>query len=176
MTNPFEGLAGTLSPEQRVLLLEALGVEAERPAGAIDFPVTLGAERVSQPRKKAPAAKKNVKKKVVSKKATITEEVVPVPARRKSAVKKVVRDNFRVENEDGSSGARRAPVRFRGNTWTDDGKLDKNKRTATPEYDPMPRERPEMTYVNKRCHVCGKDFKVRSDLVHGEFHRCSKCI
>lgn len=168
MTNPFTSLAGTLSPEQRALLLSALGVEAEIPAGAIEFPVTLGAERVSQ-RKRAPAAKKTA-----AKKKAVVE--TPVPARRKSSVKKIVRDNFRVENEDGSSGARRAPVKFRGNIWTDDGKLDKGKRTATPDYDPTPRERPAMKYVNKRCHVCGKDFKVRADLIHGEFHRCSKCI
>ena len=163
MSNPFTELASSLSDEQRQMLLSALAVPAVK------------AITTAKPVKKA-AVKKVAKKKAVSKKAVITEEVVPVPARRKAAVKKIVRDNFRVENEDGSSGARRAPVRFRGNTWTDDGKLDKNKRTATPEYDPMPRERPEMTYVNKRCHVCGKDFKVRSDLVHGEFHRCSKCI
>jgi hypothetical protein len=161
--NPFAEFAGSLSPEQKGLLVQALGGSY-----AIEAPT----EKTTKTAKKP--VKKTVKK-VASKKATVTVEETPVP-RRKGAVKKVVRNNFRVENEDGSSAARRQAVRFRGNTWEDNGKLARNKNTVTPEYEPMPRERDPVQYINKRCHVCGRDEKVRADLVHGEFHRCSKCI
>lgn len=161
MTNPFEGLASSLSDEQRKMLIEALGVE--------------GAKPMTPAKAAAKKPVKSAKKKVASKKATVTVEEAPVP-QRKGAVKKIVNDKFQVVNEDGSSAARRQAVRFRGNTWTDNGKLARNKNTITPEYEPSPRERDPVSYVNKRCHVCGRDEKVRADLIHGEFHRCSKCI
>lgn len=68
--------------------------------------------------------------------------------------------------------ARRRPVKFKKNTWTDDGEF---RDVETPDFEKTPRRRPAQAKSEIECHVCGKKFKADTRYLSGEFHRCNKC-
>ena len=63
-------------------------------------------------------------------------------------------------------------IRGGKNTWVDEGE---HRDVETPEVTPPPRNRKSPVKIEKKCHICGKSFKVNAALVSGEFIRCDSC-
>ena len=68
---------------------------------------------------------------------------------------------------------RREVVKFKKNTWEDDGLEFSDMEQPTGKRTPRNRKRPQKASVE--CHVCGREFQVNSNLLYGEYHRCNRC-
>ena len=87
-----------------------------------------------------------------------------------------VTEDFRVINNSKLEGKSKQPVRYKKNTWSDDGEFrdekvdyEKFEKTRTP------RRRGKPTKKQVECHVCGKTFAMNANLVYGEYIRCNRC-
>ena len=85
---------------------------------------------------------------------------------------KTVNEDFSVSNNSNDL-KRRTPVRAKKNQWVDNEDLMKD--IETPETRRTPRNRKKAKSVEVECHVCGKVFKMNSNLIFGEYHRCNRC-
>lgn len=83
-----------------------------------------------------------------------------------------VNEDFRVSTNS-NDVKRRTPVKARKNQWVDNEDLMRD--IETPETRRTPRNRKKANSVEVECHVCGKVFKMNSNLVFGEYHRCNRC-
>jgi len=68
---------------------------------------------------------------------------------------------------------RREPVKFKKNTWQDDGLEFQDIETPQTKRTPRNRKKPQKASVE--CHVCGREFQLNATLVYGEYHRCNRC-
>lgn len=89
-----------------------------------------------------------------------------------------VNEDFSVTKSQEQLNKQKRPVKAKANTWTDTGeKKDLDYDPA--KYEAMGRKAretsPRDVMIEKRCHVCGKDFKIHSSLVMGSFIRCNNC-
>ena len=72
---------------------------------------------------------------------------------------------------------RKQPVRATGkNLFMDDGAECVGEENVTPEYKPTQRRRRPAETVTVSCSVCGKSMKLQKQFVHGEYHRCERCV
>lgn len=85
---------------------------------------------------------------------------------------KTVNEDFSVSTNS-NDVKRRTPVKARKNQWVDNEDLMRD--IETPETRRTPRDRKKANSVEVECHVCGKVFKMNSNLVFGEYHRCNRC-
>ena len=85
---------------------------------------------------------------------------------------KTVNEDFSVST-NGNDVKRRIPVRGRKNQWVDNEDLMRD--IETPEGKRTPRDRKKQSKAEVECHVCGREFKIDSNLVFGEYHRCNRC-
>ena len=81
-------------------------------------------------------------------------------------------DNDFTVSRSESDLRRKRPVRGGKNTWVAEGE---HRDVETPEVTPTPRNRKSPVKIEKKCHICGKSFKVNAALVSGEFIRCDSC-
>ena len=95
-----------------------------------------------------------------------TEELV-------SSESKETENDFTMHKNDTKPKGRREVVKFKKNTWQDDG-LEFSD-TDTPKIKRTPRNRKKANIVDVECHVCGKEFQMNSNLVYGEYQRCNRC-
>ena len=86
----------------------------------------------------------------------------------------VVNENFKMIQDDNLSKGR-SPVRFKKNSWQDNGEYKDDEDLKTPRYNPTPRNREKSKKVEVECHVCGKTFYEDPRYIYGEYLRCSKC-
>lgn len=70
---------------------------------------------------------------------------------------------------------RKEQVKFRKNTWQDNGEDRYNDDLKTPKFEPTPRNREKSKKIEVECHVCGKTFFEDPRYIYGEYLRCSKC-
>jgi len=82
-------------------------------------------------------------------------------------------NDFTMHKNNSKPKGRREPVKFKKNAWQDDG-LEFSD-VDTPKIKRTPRNRKKANLVEVECHVCGKEFKMNSNLVYGEYHRCNRC-
>ena len=83
------------------------------------------------------------------------------------------KDDFTMHKNNSKPKGRREVVKFKKNTWEDDG--TEFSDIDTPKIKRTPRNRKKANMVDVECHVCGKTFKMNSSLVYGEYHRCNRC-
>lgn len=75
----------------------------------------------------------------------------------------------------GKPKTQKTPVRASGANQFVDGGECKSADADTPAFTPTQRRRGPVEHVTLTCAVCGKSEKVNKKLIHGEYHRCSKC-
>tara|TARA_Y100000004_G_scaffold34865_1_gene37291 strand:- start:2981 stop:3388 length:408 start_codon:yes stop_codon:yes gene_type:complete len=87
-----------------------------------------------------------------------------------------VTEDFKVVSNSKLESKRKQPVRYKKNTWSDDGEFrdeqvdyEKFEKTRTP------RRRGKPTKKEVECHICGKVFSMNANLVYGEYVRCNRC-
>lgn len=99
----------------------------------------------------------------------------PAPRKKKEvAVKSEKKDEtFTTIKQDLNGG--KVPVKFKKNSWKDNGEFRDDEDLKTPKYEPAPRNRERSKKVEVECHVCGKTFFEDPRYIYGEFLRCSKC-
>jgi formylmethanofuran dehydrogenase subunit E len=83
------------------------------------------------------------------------------------------KDDFTMHKNNAKPKGRREAVKFKKNTWQDDG--TEFSDMETPKVKRTPRNRKKANVVDVECHVCGKTFKMNSNLVYGEYQRCNRC-
>ena len=83
------------------------------------------------------------------------------------------KNDFTMHKNNSKPKGRREAVKFKKNTWQDDG--IEFSDVDTPKIKRTPRNRKKANIVEVECHVCGKTFKMNSNLVYGEYHRCNRC-
>ena len=83
------------------------------------------------------------------------------------------KDDFTMHKNNAKPKGRREVVKFKKNTWQDDG--TEFTDMETPKVKRTPRNRKKANIVDVECHVCGKTFKMNSNLVYGEYQRCNRC-
>lgn len=83
------------------------------------------------------------------------------------------KNDFTMHKNNSKPKGRREAVKFKKNTWQDDG--TEFSDVDTPKIKRTPRNRKKANMVEVECHVCGKAFKMNSNLVYGEYHRCNRC-
>lgn len=83
------------------------------------------------------------------------------------------KNDFTMHKNNSKPKGRREAVKFKKNTWEDDG--TEFSDVDTPKIKRTPRNRKKANMVEVECHVCGKAFKMNSNLVYGEYHRCNRC-
>lgn len=81
-----------------------------------------------------------------------------------------VSEDFSVIRKEDNKSKRQ--VRGGENTWVDTGE---HRDVETPDVELTPRKRKAPRKVEKTCHICGRKFKVRADMISGEFYRCDYC-
>lgn len=82
-------------------------------------------------------------------------------------------NDFTMNRNSTTSKRRKEAVKFKKNTWKDD--KSEFSEIETPKVRRTPRNRKKPNMVTVECHVCGKEFKMNSNLVYGEFQRCNRC-
>tara|TARA_B100001059_G_C17835119_1_gene587529 strand:- start:4453 stop:4860 length:408 start_codon:yes stop_codon:yes gene_type:complete len=90
-----------------------------------------------------------------------------------SSEPKEAENNFTMHKDNTKPKGRREVVKFKKNTWQDDG-LEFSD-TDTPKIKRTPRNRKKANIVDVECHVCGKEFQMNANLVYGEYQRCNRC-
>lgn len=83
------------------------------------------------------------------------------------------KNDFTMHKNNSKPKGRREPVKFKKNSWQDDGLEFSDMET--PKIKRTPRNRKKNQKVSVECHVCGKEFQVNANLVYGEYHRCNRC-
>jgi len=83
------------------------------------------------------------------------------------------KNDFTMNKNNSKPKGRREIVKFKKNTWEDDG--TEFSEIDTPKIKRTPRNRKKANVAEVECHVCGKAFKMNSNLVYGEYHRCNRC-
>jgi len=83
------------------------------------------------------------------------------------------KDDFTMHKNNAKPKGRREVVKFKKNTWQDDG--TEFTDMETPKVKRTPRNRKKANIVDVECHVCGKTLKMNSNLVYGEYQRCNRC-
>ena len=82
-------------------------------------------------------------------------------------------NDFTMNRNSTTSKRRKETVKFKKNTWKDDG--SEFSEIETPKVTRTPRNRKKPNMVTVECHVCGKEFKMNSSLVYGDYQRCNRC-
>lgn len=94
----------------------------------------------------------------------------------------VVNEDFTVTRPENDVAGKR-PVRAAGeNQFVDDGVDGRGEETElTPEQikkmeaTMTARQRSAPKIVERKCHICGRDFKINENLIYGERVRCNRC-
>ncbi len=91
---------------------------------------------------------------------------------KEAPTKSGVNQDFTV-TRDKNDEKRRTEVKTRKKQGKDNEEIRKD--IVTPEGKRTPRERKKQPKTEVECHVCGREFKVESNLIFGEYHRCNRC-
>lgn len=83
------------------------------------------------------------------------------------------KSDFTMHKNNSKPKGRREAVKFKKNTWQDDG--IEFPDVETPKVKRTPRNRKGPQKVSVECHVCGREFQINSSLVYGEYQRCNRC-
>ena len=121
-----------------------------------------------------PEQKQALLEQLMSSLSETEQEVAPSePEETVSSKSKEDQNDFTMHKNNSKPKGRREIVKFKKNTWQDDGLEFSDMET--PKVKRTPRNRKKANLVDVECHVCGKTFKMNSNLVYGEYQRCNRC-
>ena len=83
------------------------------------------------------------------------------------------KNDFTMNRNPTTNKGRKEVVKFKKNTWKDDG--DEFSDIETPKITRTPRNRKKPNMELVECHVCGREFEINANLIYGEYQRCNKC-